>query len=58
MAQNICTAAGSSAQGVGAVLGPPLENAAMSFLFFSMLCSCKKAIIYLLSEAYIYCPFC
>ena len=37
MAQNICTAAGSSAQGVGAVSGPPLEKAAMSFLF--SLCS-------------------
>jgi hypothetical protein len=33
MVQNICTAAGSSAHGVGAVSGPLFEKAAMSFSF-------------------------
>jgi hypothetical protein len=42
MAQNICTAAGSSAQGVGAVLGPPLEKAAMSFSFSPCSAPAKK----------------
>ncbi len=45
MAQNICTMASSSAEGIGAVSGPLLEKVAMSFSF-SLCSALRKKLLY------------